>query len=77
VISVSTGAIGGFGANMHLRQSLVFINVLCMQQPEAYVGGAAKLFNEQGELVVDTTKEFVKKFIDAFSAWVPRFVATT
>src|SRR5205085_2174109 len=40
VISVSPGAIGGFGANHHLRQSLVFLNVPCMQQPEAYVGGA-------------------------------------
>jgi len=28
VISVSTGAIGGFGANHHLRQSLVTLNVL-------------------------------------------------
>ena len=36
VISVSPGAIGGFGANHHLRQSLVFLNVPCMQQPEAY-----------------------------------------
>ena len=39
VISVSPGAIGGFGANHHLRQSLVFLNVPCMQQPEAYLGG--------------------------------------
>src|SRR6058998_3957852 len=48
VISVSPGAIGGFGANHHLRQSLVFLNVPCMQQPEAYIGGAAPLFNESG-----------------------------
>ncbi|MCF5262345.1 NADPH-dependent FMN reductase, partial [Pseudomonas sp. PA-5-4A] len=36
IISVSPGAIGGFGANHHLRQSLVFLDVPCMQQPEAY-----------------------------------------
>ena len=36
VVSVSPGAIGGFGANHHLRQSLVFLDVPCMQQPEAY-----------------------------------------
>ena len=35
VISASPGAIGGFGANHHLRQSLVFLNVPCMQMPEA------------------------------------------
>ena len=40
VMSVSPGAIGGFGANHHLRQSLVFLNMPALQQPEAYVGGA-------------------------------------
>ena len=40
VISVSTGAIGGFGANHHLRQSLVFLDMPCLQQPEVYLGGA-------------------------------------
>ncbi|NAT74315.1 ACP phosphodiesterase, partial [Pseudomonas syringae pv. actinidiae] len=37
VISASPGAVGGFGANHHLRQSLVFLDVLCLQQPEAYL----------------------------------------
>ena len=36
VVSASIGAIGGFGANHHLRQSLVFLNAPCMQQPEVY-----------------------------------------
>src|SRR3954452_10321958 len=40
VVSVSPGALGAFGANHHLRQSLVFLNVPAMQQPEAYIGGA-------------------------------------
>jgi chromate reductase, NAD(P)H dehydrogenase (quinone) len=70
VVSVSTGVIGGFGANHHLRQSLVFINVPVMPQPEAYVGGAAKLFDETGKLINESTKEFMKKFIDAFAGWV-------
>src|SRR5690242_19283047 len=46
VISVSPGSIGGFGANHHLRQSLVFINMPVMQQPEAYIGGASKIFDD-------------------------------
>src|SRR5437588_9773205 len=45
VISVSPGAISGFGANHHLRQMLVFLNVPAMQQPEAYIGGADKLLD--------------------------------
>src|SRR5512138_3676265 len=31
VISVSPGAIGGFGANHHLRQSLVFLDMPALQ----------------------------------------------
>jgi len=70
VISVSPGAIGGFGANHHLRQSLVFLDVPAMQQPEAYIGGAAKLFAPDGTLVNGETREFLKKFMEAFGAWV-------
>lgn len=70
VVSVSPGAMGGFGANHHLRQSLVFINVPAMPQPETYIGGAAKLFDDNGNLTNDSTKEFMKKFMDAFARWV-------
>jgi chromate reductase, NAD(P)H dehydrogenase (quinone) len=75
VISVSPGAIGGFGANHHLRQSLVFLNMPALQQPEAYIGGAAGLFDEQGKLVNDSTREFLRKFLDAFAAWIERNAA--
>jgi chromate reductase len=72
VMSVSPGALGGFGANHHLRQSLVFLNVPIMAQPEAYIGNAANLFGEKGDLVSDSTGEFIKKFMQAFAAWVAR-----
>jgi chromate reductase len=74
VMSVSPGAIGGFGANHHLRQSLVFLDVPCMQQPEAYIGGAAALFNDPGELVNDNTRDFLSKFMQSFNDWIGRNV---
>ena len=70
VMSVSPGAIGGFGANHHLRQSLVFLNVPAMAQPEAYIGGAADLFDDAGKVKNDATRAFFQKFIDAYAAWV-------
>jgi chromate reductase len=70
VVSASPGAIGGFGANHHLRQSLVFLNVPAMAQPEAYVGGADKLFDESGNLVHDSTRQFLRSFMQAFDAWI-------
>ena len=75
VVSVSPGAIGAFGANHHLRQSLVFLNVPAMQQPEAYIGGAAKLFDTSGVLTDDSMREFLKKYIEAFAQWVERNLA--
>lgn len=70
IMSVSPGAIGGFGANHHLRQSLVFLNMPAMPQPEAYVGGAAKLFDDKGNLANDGTRKFFTSFMAAFAAWV-------
>jgi len=72
IVSVSPGAIGAFGANHHLRQSLVFLNVPAMPQPEAYIGGAAKLFDTSGTLINDSTREFLQKFLAAFAQWIER-----
>src|SRR5574338_691018 len=72
VLSVSPGAIGGFGANHHLRQSLVFLAVPAMQQPEAYVGGAANLFDAGGRLTNEKTREFLRTFMAAFAAWIEK-----
>jgi chromate reductase len=70
VISVSPGAIGGFGANHHLRQSLVFLNMPVLQMPEAYIGGAGQLFDAKGDITVPATRDFVAKFVQAYAAWV-------
>lgn len=70
VISVTPGGLGAFGANHHLRQSLVFLNVPCLQAPEAYVSNAAKLFDDAGGITNEDTKKFLQTFVDAFAAWV-------
>ncbi len=74
VVSVSPGGIGGFGANHALRESMVFLDVPMLQQPEAYVGGAAKLFDASGAIASDDTKRFFQTFIDAYAAWVAKIV---
>jgi chromate reductase len=75
VMSVSPGAIGGFGANHHLRQSLVFLDVRVMQQPEAYLGGVSKSFDDAGKLTNSATREFLQKFGEGFSSWTDRLLA--
>ena len=72
VISVSPGALGAFGANHALRQSLVFLNVPAMAQPEAYIGHAAALFDDKDALINESTREFMLKFLQAFAQWIER-----
>ena len=75
VVSVSPGGLGGFGANHHLRQSLVFLDMPVMQQPEAYLGGAGGFFDAQGEVKVEGTRKFLATIIESFAAWVERILA--
>jgi chromate reductase, NAD(P)H dehydrogenase (quinone) len=70
VVSVSPGAIGAFGANHHLRQCLAYLNVPTMAQPEAYIGGAANLFDAQGNFTNPNTREFLASFVKTFVAWI-------
>lgn len=72
VVSVSPGALGGFGANQHLRQVLVGVGVAAMPHPEAYVGGAAALFDASGALVDAKTREFLGGFVAAFRVWIQK-----
>lgn len=74
VISVSMGALAAFGANHHLRQALVFVNMPTMAQPEAYIGGAFKLFDERGKLTNDATREFLSTFATAFDGWIAKHI---
>src|SRR5262249_30780058 len=72
VIHVSPGQYGGFGANHHLRQSCVFLDMPVMQQPEAYIAHANKIFDDSGK-VVDRTRELLQQFVTAYAAWVELF----
>jgi len=72
IISTSIGAIGGFGANHHLRQSLCFLNMPVLEQPEAYIGGSGSLFDDAGKLTNDGTREFLTGFGKAFEQHIAR-----
>ncbi len=70
VISSSLGLIGGFGANQHLRQSFVFLDMPCMQPPEAYLSSVNQLFDTDSNISKKETKEFLQKYMDAYANWV-------
>lgn len=72
VITASPGAIGGFGSNHHLRQSMVFLNVPLMPQPEAYIGRADKLLDDAGGITEDGTRKLLSNFVESFARWIER-----
>ena len=72
VVSASPGAIGGFGANQHLRQTLAAVGVPVLPQPEIYIGGVDKLVDDEGDFANESTSELLKRFIGAFGRWIER-----
>ena len=74
VISGSAGAVGGFGSNHHLRQSLVFLNMVTLQQPEAYIGHFADLFDETGALTNDKTGAFLQSIMADFGTLIGKLL---
>lgn len=69
VVSHSPGRLGGFGANHHLRQSLVYLDMPVLPQPEVYLAEVDRLFDAEGRLVVEPVRELLIAFLAAFAAW--------
>ena len=71
IVTASPGAIGGFGANHHLRQSCVFLNMPIMMQPEAYIANVSDDdFDADGRLKDGRLKPFLETIAHAFHDWV-------
>ena len=71
IVTVSPGAIGGFGANHQIRQACVFLNMPVMQQPEAYLGHVTEdSFDESGGLKEGPLATLVAGLAHAFHDWV-------
>jgi chromate reductase len=69
--SASPGALGGARMQYHLRQTFVFLDGRVLNTPEAMIGGAyGKSDSATGDLTDDATKEFLRKQLAAFAAFV-------
>ena len=72
IISLSMGIYGGFGANHHLRQALVFLDVITMQQPECYLAHVGNSINEAGEVTEERLQKSLVNFIESYQAFTQR-----
>lgn len=73
IIGASPGITGTARGQSQLRQAFEFTNSFCMPQPELLVFKAHEKFDDSGRLVDDATARYLRRYLDAFGAWVGLF----
>ncbi|MBD8899670.1 NAD(P)H-dependent oxidoreductase [Rhodanobacter sp. DHG33] len=74
VIGASIGAIGSALAQQHLRNSLAYLDVATLAQPEVFVHFKDELIDAEGHIGNENTQKFLQTFVDRYVAWVKRQV---
>ncbi len=74
VLGVSVGTIGTAIAQQHLRTILAYLDVPTLGQPEAFVQAKDGLFDESGNIGMES-KAFFQGWIDRYVAWIKRHTA--
>jgi chromate reductase len=72
VIGASIGSIGTAVAQQSLRGVLSFCNARQMTAPEAYIQYSPEVFAEDGEVLVDSTAQFLGGFMNEFRDHIMR-----
>lgn len=72
IMGASVGVIGTARAQYHLRQIMVFLNMIPINQPEVMIGKAQERFDAQGNLTDDATREFIRQLLENLVAWTRR-----
>ncbi|HEU4966465.1 MAG TPA: NAD(P)H-dependent oxidoreductase [Candidatus Saccharimonadales bacterium] len=76
IVGCTPYTLGAFGAQHHLRQVLTYLNMPTLQQPEFYLSLIAEKMDDQGVITDPDTREHIKKFLQAFIAWIHLINAT-
>ena len=73
VMGATPGMGGTARGQSQLRQAFVFTNSYAMPQPEVLVRNASAIFDAEGRLTDEPTREHLVKFLNAFEEWIGRF----
>lgn len=73
VMGATPGMGGTARGQSQLRQAFVFTNSFAMPQPEVLVRNASAIFDAEGRLTDEPTREHLVKFLNAFVEWIGRF----
>lgn len=72
VLGASTGHIGTAVAQQSLRAVLSFCNARQLTSPEVYIHYTPEVFSENGEVLNESTKVFLRKFLTEYRDHVVR-----
>lgn len=70
VLGISIGAIGTALAQQHLRNTLAYLDMPTLGQPEVFLQMKDGLLDEDGNIGNDGTRKFLQDFVDRYVAWV-------
>jgi chromate reductase len=72
IMGASIGMLGTARAQYHLRQSLVFLNMYPLNQPEVMVPFAQEKIDQNGRVTDQKTKEKIKELLEALAIWTKK-----
>lgn len=72
VIGASTGLFGTARAQVQLRQVLTHLGALVLPKPEVMVAKAEEAFDENGNLISESARGFLKELLARLGAWTRR-----
>jgi len=75
VMGASGGASGTMRMQYHLRQIGVFLNMHPLNSPEIFVRNAKTMFDDNGKLTDQATREHVAKLLNNLVTWTRRLAS--
>lgn len=72
ILGTSIGAIGTAVAQQHLRNTLAYLNVHALNQPEVFLQVKDGFFDESGGVADADTKKFLQGWMDRYAAWIKK-----
>jgi chromate reductase len=72
IMGASIGMLGTARAQYHLRQSIVFLNMYPLNQPEVMVPFAQEKIDQNGRLTDQKTREKIRELLEALVSWTKK-----
>lgn len=77
IIGASPGGIGTAVMQSSMRSVLSFLDAPQLNAPEAYITFKPEVFGDDGEVTDESTAQFLRHYMEEYSAFVQRVLAVT